>query len=132
MFRQYISSNCITTLQSSSHRSPKKNKNDNRRRSNAKTPIYDSSSDNDEPSEDEFSVRPRKHGGRKKSVVPFDGDSQKTADLVTLQGLCRAATHEFAPVKPAKKQFMYWGGAPDSAAVMLVDRFVKNLTRLIP
>ncbi len=43
-----------------------------------------------------------------------------------------AATHEFAPVKPAKKQFMYWGGAPDSAAVMLVDRFVKYLTRLVP
>ena len=44
----------------------------------------------------------------------------------------RAATHEFVPVKPAKKQFMYWGGAPDSAAVMLVDRFAKYLTRLIP
>ena len=46
--------------------------------------------------------------------------------------MTHAATHEFAPVKPPKKQFMYWGGAPDSAAVMLVDRFVKYLTRLIP
>ena len=132
MFRHYISSNCIKTLHSSSHKSSNANKNDKRRSSQNKKPIHDSPSNSDETSEEDSSVTNRKRGGRTKRVDKKGGDPQRIADLATLQALCRAATHEFVPVKPPKKQFMYWGGAPDSAAVMLVDRLVKYLNRLIP
>jgi hypothetical protein len=81
-----------------------------------------SSSENEDPSDDEFVDPPHKPAARKRSVDPFNGNSQKLADLVTLEGLCRAATHDFVPHKPAKKQFMYWGGHPESAVLMLIER----------
>jgi hypothetical protein len=42
------------------------------------------------------------------------------------------AAHDFAPHTPPKKQFMYWGADPESAAVMLIDRFVNNLAHILP
>ncbi len=96
---------------------------DKRRRSTLnKSPQHDSSTENEDPSDDDFVDPPRKSTGRKRSVDPFDGNAQKLSDLVTLEGLCRAATHDFVPHKPARRQFMYWGGKPESAVLMLIER----------
>jgi hypothetical protein len=48
----------------------------------------------------------------------------QVADLATLEGLCRAATHDFAPHSPPRKQFMYWSAKlPSSACLMLIERY---------
>ncbi len=49
--------------------------------------MHDSSSDDDETSEDDFSVPNRKRGGRKKSVDNKGGDPQRTLHLATLQAV---------------------------------------------
>ncbi len=79
----------VTTHEIFSHRSTSKHKSDNRRsRSKGKRPTYDSSSESYETSDDEVDECPPKRAGRKKSVDHFGGDTQKVADLVTLEGLC--------------------------------------------
>ncbi len=111
----------FTADENGSSRSTSKHKSDKRRKSKGKRPTYDSSSESHETSDDEADDSPPRRAGRKKSADPFGGDMQKVA-----------ATHDFAPHTPPKKQFMYWGGDPESAAVMLIDRFVNNLAHILP
>jgi hypothetical protein len=52
----------------------------------------------------------------------------QVADLATLEGLCRAATHDFAPHATPRKQFMYWSAKlPSSACMMLIQRYKRDV-----
>ena len=88
----------VTTHEIFSHRSTSLHKSDNRRRSKGKRPTDDSSSESYETSDDEVDERPPRRAGRKTSVDPFGGDTQKVADLESCRNtrLCTPHTSKKA------------------------------------